>query len=279
MPRADAIGVFVLVMLLAAPAASQEAIAAADVAIRVAALENNNPDDDGAARTSLVKMGPGAVPHLAPIVLDAERDLATRTALVWVLGEIDSPDVQPTLTRAWKLVDMPGTFRIQVAIALAGRGTFKPLRSFLAPRQADKVLVAKAAIAAANFKDKESLTLIRAHLDHPEIGPFMAIAACRLGDKTAAGQVRPLLKDPVFRDYAAVALAMTGDRTVLIPLRFAMENPDPFIRAEAVSALARMDDRGSLEEIAGLAKGDPDPRVRKAAKRALMRMGRGRLRR
>jgi len=264
-------------MAVSVPASGQDAVTAPDVEIRLAALENNNPDDDTAARSSLVKMGAGVVPYLKPAVLDAQKDWEVRTALVWVLGEIASPDSRPLLKKAWELKDTPGSFKIQVAIALGSHGEFDALRSFLVPGQADKVLVAKAAIAAANLKDKASLSLIRAHLRDPEIGSFVAIAACRLGDEGALEQVRPLLKDPIFRDYAAVAVAASGDRTVILPLRFALENGDPFIRAEAATALARLKDHGAAEKISALAKSDPDPRVRKAAQRALIRMRGGRL--
>lgn len=264
-------------LLVSATATAQETIVTAgDVDIRLQALSNDRPEDDSAAQASLVKMGPGVVPHLGPVLLDNKRDWSVRIAAAWVLGEIGADSAKADLKRAWALSDAPGAFRIQIAIALAGLGDKAPLHSFLDPSQEDKILVAKAAIAAANLKDEEALPLLAPHLEDGDIGPFVAIAACRLGDASAASKVRPLLREPAFRDFAAVALASTGDKTVIIPLRFALDNADPFLRAEAATLLARFKDETSRKKIETLRDRDPDPRVRKAAKRAMIRLGKKR---
>ena len=267
--------VSIFVLCLTTPASGQE-VSAEDVEIRVQALTNEIPEDDVAAQASLVKMGPGVSPHLGKIMLDAARPWEVRTAAAWVLGEVASPASKDDLQSAWALPDAPGPFRIQVAIALGGLGDLAPLHHFLDPKQSDKILVAKAAIAAANLKDESALALLEPHLKDEDIGPFVAIAACRLGDAGSIAQVRPLLRDAAFRDFAAVALAATGDKTVIIPLRFALDNADPFIRAEAATLLAKFKDHTSVGKLERLRDRDPDPRVRKAAKRAVIRIGKPR---
>lgn len=274
--RTDVVAALIIALVWAAPAAAQGAVSAADVEIRLQALANENPDDDAAAQASLVKMGPGVGPHLGPVLLDAKRDWNVRTAAAWVLGEVGGGEVKPALDQAWALADAPGSFRIQIAIALAGLGEFSALHSFLDLATDDKILVAKAAIAAANLDDEAALPLLAPHLKDEDIGPFVAIAACRLGDGTAAAQVRPLLKEPGLRDFAAVALASTGDKTVILPLRFALDNADPFVRAEAASLLGEFKDFASVGKLEKLRDADPDPRVRKAAKRAVIRIGKPR---
>jgi HEAT repeat protein len=257
---------------------AQEAVSGSDVGIRVAALANDRPEDDEAARSSLVKLGPGVVQHLAPVLLDADQTWEVRTSVAWVLAEVSNDRSVPALKKAWKLPDAPGSFRIQVAIALGTYGKPAALRSFLQPDAPDKVLVAKAAIASANLKDPQALALMAPFVNDPDIGPFVAIASCRLGDNGAMDLVRPLLKDPVFRDHAAVALAAAGDTTITLPLRFALENVDPFVRSEAAAGLARLKDHDSYDRISKMAMEDADPRVRKAARRALIRLGKGRSR-
>jgi HEAT repeat protein len=264
-----------LLLTVAAPVVAQD-VSASDVEIRIQALTNDRPEDDAAAQSSLVKMGPGVAPHLGRVMLDAKRPWEVRTAAVWVIGEVANPESKADLNAAWAVSDAPGPFRIQVAIALGGMGELGPLHSFLDPAQPDKILVAKAAIAAANLNDASALELLKPHLADEDIGPFVAIAACRLGDSSAASQVRPLLRDAAMRDFAAVALASTGDKTVIIPLRFALANADPFIRAEAAALLARFKDHASVPKLKKLRDTDPDPRVRKAAKRAVIRIGKPR---
>ena len=219
-------------------------------------------------------LGEGAAVHLSAAMLDSKRGWPVRTGAAWVLGEIASESARTGLETAWGLADAPATFRVQVAISLGAMGDREKLRSYLTTKNKDKVIVAKAAIAIANQKDVEAVDLLKPLLKDEDIGSFIALAVCRLGDPAGVEQVRPLLRDGVFRDFAAVALGTTGDKTVLLPLRFALANPDPFIRRDAALLLGKFGDEESREKLKDLARKDSDPRVREAAIRAVKRLPR-----
>ena len=92
----------------------------------------------------------------------------------------------------------------------------EPLRSFLKPPQSDKIVVAKAAIAVANLRDKEGVDALRAWEADEDIGAFVVLALGRLGASVDQAALRELMTEPISRDQAAVALARLGDRTVML---------------------------------------------------------------
>ncbi len=262
-------------------ASAQDAPSVAEIESRLEVTRNKSaaPDAQQAAMRSVVKMGPGAIAHLGKALAQSKRSWPERTAIAWILGEIGHKDALVPLKAAWELKDAPGTFRVQVAISMGGLGEMEALRGFLAPEMKDsKILVAKAAVALANLRDFDAVEQLKPWVNDPDIGPFIAMSLGRLGDDSGKAALKEMLTEPMFRDYAAVALGNLGDKTVLYPLRFALANPDPFIRRDAVRILERFKDKESLKDFKRLASEDPDPRVREAAERAAKRVGRVRRR-
>jgi HEAT repeat protein len=222
---------------------------------------------------ALVGLGEGAVPHLGEALLDGQRPWASRAGAAWALGELARPDALPWLEKAWALSEAPNTFRVQVAIALGALGRREPLR-LLVQDTADKIVAAKAATAIANQRDRDAVPLLRPWLDDPEIGPFVALAAGRLGDPAARAALIPLLREKALRDYAAIALGELGDTTVALSLRFALENPDPFVRRDAAALLGRLGDVPSRPALEARRAKEQDPRVIEAIDRALLMLRR-----
>lgn len=253
------------------PPQSSPVVERATVEARLAVLANPEaePERQVAAQRSLVRLGPGGIVFLSSALLDDTRPWSVRTGAAWVLGELRSEVAIEALFKAWNLKGSPGTFRVQVAIALSTLGERDPLRSFLIPPQSDKIVVAKAAIAVANLRDKDAVEALRAWEADEDIGAFVVLALGRLGASVDQAVLRELMTEPIFRDQAAVALARLGDRTVMLNLRFALSNPDAFLRFEAVTLIRRFRDKGALKELRKMARDDPDPRVQQAASRAV----------
>ena len=253
------------------PVQSSPVVERATVEARLAVLADPEaePERQVAAQRSLVRLGPGGIVFLSAALLDDKRPWSVRTGAAWVLGELRSEVAIEPLHKAWGLKGAPATFRVQVAIALSTLGEREPLRSFLIPPQSDKIVVAKAAIAAANLRDKDAVEALRSWEADEDIGAFVVLALGRLGASVDQAALRELMTEPIFRDQAAVALARLGDRTVMLNLRFALANPDAFLRFEAVTLIRRFRDKGALKELRQMAKDDPDPRVRQAASRAV----------
>lgn len=251
----------------------------AEVDARLAALEEGvEPARQQAAMASLVKLGRPAIPRLLEVLGDAERSWEVRAGVAWVLGELGDAAAVEGLERAWGFKEAPETFRMQVAIALGSLGRTGPLRGMLAASPgANPILVAKASMALANLRDKEAVALIKPWLANEDIAPFIALALGRLGDDAGLALIKPLMADPMFRDYAAVALGALGQKDALLPLRYALANPDPFVRRDAIAGLARLGDTGAMGEVEALLK-DPDPRVREAATEGLKRLERAKRR-
>jgi hypothetical protein len=70
-------------------------------------------------------------------------------------------------------------------------------------------------------------------------------------------------KERVTAEFAVVNAAGLGD------LKAALKDRDPFVRAVAARALGVRADKGSVDALAGLAEGDPEPLVRVRAVEAL----------
>ena len=268
--------VLAAVLLTASPAQSQAPPSGGEVSLaaveeRIKVLDQEDTELQQAALTSLVKLGGTAEVHLSVILLDPKRSWAARTGAAWVLGELLEPKSAAALNEAWSQAKAPGTFRMQVAMALGALGDKTKLRTFLDPK-GDKILAAKGATALANLQDKGAVELMKPLLGDEDIGAFIALAMGRLGEGSVKQTVKDLMKEPIFRDHAAVALGAMGDRTAMMPLRFALANPDPFIRRDAATILGRLKDTGALGQLEALAEDDPDARVRDAAARAAKRL-------
>lgn len=276
--RRAATGLLLLLAASLAPLTAQAdgeppAVTRDAVLVRLQSLDDPDPSIREAALASLIKLGPGATPHLGPLLLEAGRSWEQRTRVAWALGEINDPSSQEHLTKAWGLKEAPATFRIQVAFALGALGDTKPLRSFI-HKDADRVFLAKAAIGLANLGDKDARPLLEPFKDDPDVGSFVVLALGRLGDASVKAELRELLKEAMFREYAAVALATLGDRTVLFQLRFALDHGDVFVRRDAARQLGRLKDDEALDKLQSMSQSDPDERVREAASRAVKRIKR-----
>lgn len=256
-PRADKVA-----------AVSSEAVSARLEAV----WKTEEPGARARAMADVVALGPGAVPHLAVALEDHDASFDQRSAVAWVLGELGDPAAIPPLEAAWAgTSEAPGTFRMQLAIALASLGKREPLRSFVVVG-GDPILLAKAATGLANVGDKEAVPLLEPFLRDESIGVFVAMAMGRLGDARGHEQLKEALKEGMLRDHAAIALGMSGDKTVVYQVRFALENPDPFVRRDAVTVLGRLKDRESLARVEAMAEKDVDKRVREAAVVAVRRI-------
>ncbi len=256
-----------------APARAQ-GVEAAEIDARLAALEKDDaPEAQQAAMTSLVKLGADALPHLIAALGDKGRSWPARSGAAWVLGEIADARAVEALNAAWADAEAPGVFKVQVATALAALGQTGPLRSFL-DLKGDAILAAKAATALANVQDRGAVEAIKPLLSNADIAPFVALALGRLGDDSGRAEIEALGKEPMFRDYVAVALGALGDKKALMPLRFALSNPDPFIRRDAAEALGRLEDASSLAKLEEMAAADPDARAREAAAKAARKLSR-----
>jgi len=237
-----------------------------------------DPAAQARALAEVVKLGKPAVPHLLAMLDEVALGWDLRASVVWVLGEVGDKGAVGKLSGVWAGAgEAPGTFRMQVAIALGALGHRQELRSFLA-EGVDLILVAKAATGLADLGDTESIPAMVPFLTHEDIGVFIAMALGRLGDARGHDQLKEAVREPLLRDHAAIALGLSGDTTVLYQVRFALDNPDPFVRRDAVVVLGRLKDFESLSRVEALADHDPDKRVRDVAVVAVRRIERRRRR-
>jgi HEAT repeat protein len=105
---------------------------------------------------------------------------------------------------------------------------------------------------------------------------WAVLRLARAGDLSATEQITPLLdsaSEPsaIVRSTAAVALRMLGDKRALPALTAALDDPEPFVRADAAEAIGNLGDAGQAAPLARALQSDPDARVRLQAAMALRR--------
>ena len=220
----------------------------------------------------LLALGPKVVPHLQRAFSVPSEDWDRRNIFVWVMGELGDPSSLPALNKAWESGAGPEHHRVQLAIALASLGNKAPLLSFISNKDANKIVVAKAATSLANVRATEAIPAMLPWLKDEDIGLFVAMALGRLGDESGRALLKPALLEAITRDHAAIALGILGDPTVLFQCRFALENADPFVRRDALRSLATLKDKASEDKLRDMASNDPDPRVRKQARITMGRL-------
>lgn len=255
-----------------APKGLVQPVKAQDVLDLLRQLVGAPPVGQEALLFTLRDLGPGAAPALAEALNDPSLGWTERGGAAWVLGELAEPSSRPSLDLALRAPQAPGPFRAQVAFAIGALGDTKPLRALLS--DPDKVLVAKAATGLANLRDKDAAPLLRPLAQDPDIGPFVLLALGRLGEMPQPDALQALLKEPQTRDHAAVALGMGNDRSALLPVRYALRCPDPFVRRDAVEILGRWEDVASLNELKALLARETDKRVLAVGELALRRLER-----
>ncbi|HVE86091.1 MAG TPA: HEAT repeat domain-containing protein [Myxococcales bacterium] len=203
------------------------------------AADDESPRVRGAALEGLAYLGPAGISAAAAGLLDADRDVQTRTA---------------------------------EALAAQGAAGQGPILALLPKLAGDKVRLVEALRASGTTPAAVPALISLVN----EGGPETPIAAALLGELKAKEAVAPLLhylEDPaaVGRREVVLALGQIGDRSAADEVAKDLSHDSPEVRAAAAEALVTLGSARHQEALDAL-KGDYYRRVRESAERALARI-------
>ncbi|MEJ5200450.1 MAG: HEAT repeat domain-containing protein, partial [Anaerolineae bacterium] len=212
--------------------------------------------------------GPRAVAVLAPLAEAEDRDTA-RAALA-ALGMVSHPDALPPLLSV--LRSSQPARQLDAVRALAERGGSGAAGALQWVATSDpNEEVARAAIEAlARVATPESFAAL-VSLTANEARREACIAALAQAGEEYAEQIARGLSHPQTAVRCAVveALARMKRPRATELLATALDDPEATVRLAAIQALDRLGSHRAERQLAALARGDPDPAVRRAAQVAL----------
>ncbi|MHB0935415.1 MAG: HEAT repeat domain-containing protein [Armatimonadota bacterium] len=193
---------------------------------------------------ALTVIGPPAVEPATALLNDALPQ--TRAAAAIALKDLRDTRALPALCAALK--DNNLTVRLLAARALRELADVRGLEPLLAALPgADPLLRVQIAAALGGIGDPRALPVLLTLLQTgtPDEQYAAARALGQLGEKRAADPLLAVLKthpDDGVRAQAARVLGLLGDQRAVEPLLAALEANDPELTAEAVDALAALND-------------------------------------
>jgi HEAT repeat protein len=218
------------------------------------------------------------VPMLAAFADGTDEELAV--AAVLALGSVEAATGMATLRRALS-ASQPGR-RAAAAEAISRRGgaTAVELLQWAAAGDDDRAVM-RAALAGlsriaagATPQARHAVTAVAAIAGDP-VRRAAAIATLAGVPETAIPHVGEALssRDPAVRCAVLEALGRLAHPTASAYVLAALNDGEPSVRQLAVVVLARLGTRGVARSLADLAASDSSDGVRRAAQRALHRMG------
>lgn len=214
--------------------------------------------------------GSRAVAVLAPLVESEDDDLAR--AALGALGKVGHPSALAPLLGA--LATASPERRIDVLRALAQHGGPQAVESLghLAGTEGDERVAHAAIDALGQLATADAIGILVELCADPERREACVDALAHLGEERAPALAAGLCHaDRDVRRAMVEALARMKHAAATEQLCTALDDPEPAVRLEAVTALGNLAGHGAQRRLAALAAADSDPTVRRAARAALRR--------
>ncbi len=244
------------------------------VSVLVQRLSDWNKDVARAAAKALENVGEPAVPSLIEATHDWDREV--REIAAQTLGTIRSHKSIARLTEI--LLDEQNTVRKAAVKALAIIADLESIPNIISQSLRDEYMDVRRTAAEmltkiANAKVIPEL-LVALHDEDTEVRKFTVQALGRIGDDTVEALVSIIQSNDVdVRKTAAEALAKIGTPLVITEMRKLLENESEDMRRTSLSVLDKVQDQSALLPLYLVALKDRANDLRKAATKALGKIG------